>query len=162
MKYTTALSKKDKTMKLGATLNINPDNIRIREFTMAGQKLRVRVPLASEMEAISKAVDDAEWQAKFESLKESFSSDPDAVIEQTEDDVLINGKSIKELAIMSAKTEERIVRMVRLLVPAEEGFDMAQISYADVDSEFPFAVQIELMKKIAEVISPGYEETRKN
>jgi hypothetical protein len=129
-------------MKLGATLNINPDNIRIREFTMAGQKLRVRVPLASEMEAISKAVDDAEWQAKFESLKESFSSDPEAVIEQTEDDVLINGKSIKELAIMSAKTEERIVQMVRLLVPTIEGFDMNRISYADVDEEFPFAVQI--------------------
>jgi len=127
-----------------------------------GQKLRVRVPLASEMEAISKAVDDAEWQTKFESLKESFSSDPDAVIEQTEDDVFVNGKSIKELAIMSAKTEERIVQMVRLLVPTIEGFDMNRISYADVDEEFPFAVQIELMKKIAEVISPGYEETRKN
>ena len=63
---------------------------------------------------------------------------------------------------MSAKTEERIVQMVRLLVPAEDGFDMSQISYADIEAEFPFAVQIELMKKISEVISPGYEETRKN
>ena len=149
-------------MKLSQSLKINSDNIRIREFTMAGQKLRVRVPLASEMEAITKAVDDVEWQGKFEDLKKSFGDDPDAKLEQVEDDVTVNGKSIKELAIMSAKTEERIVRMIRLLVPAEEGFDMAQINYADVDAEFPFAVQIELMKKIAEVISPGYEETRKN
>lgn len=149
-------------MKLGASLNINPDNIRIREFTMAGQKLRVRVPLASEMEAITKAVDDVEWQSKFDDLKKSFAADPDAKIEEVEDDVMINGKSIKELAIMSAKTEARIVQMVRLLVPAEEGFDMTQISYADIEAEFPFAVQIELMKKISEVISPGYEETRKN
>jgi hypothetical protein len=149
-------------MKLSQSLKINSDNIRIREFTMAGQKLRVRVPLASEMEAITKAVDDVEWQGKFEDLQKSFAADPDAKLEQVEDDVTVNGKSIKELAIMSAKTEERIVQMVRLLVPAEEGFDMSQISYADVEAEFPFSVQIEMMKKISEVISPGYEETRKN
>jgi hypothetical protein len=149
-------------MKLSQSLKINSDNIRIREFTMAGQKLRVRVPLASEMETITKAVDDVEWQAKFEDLKKSFAADPDAKIEQVEDDVTVNGKSIKELAIMSAKTEERIVQMIRLLVPAEDGFDMSQISYADVEAEFPFSVQIEMMKKISEVISPGYEETRKN
>jgi hypothetical protein len=149
-------------MKLSQSLKINSDNIRIREFTMAGQKLRVRVPLASEMEAITKAVDDVEWQGKFEDLQKSFAADPDAKLEQVEDDVTVNGKSIKELAIMSAKTEERIVQMIRLLVPAEEGFDMSQISYADVEAEFPFSVQIEMMKKISEVISPGYEETRKN
>lgn len=149
-------------MKLSQSLKINSDNIRIREFTMAGQKLRVRVPLASEMEAITKAVDDVEWQAKFEELKKSFADDPDAKIEEVEDDVTVNGKSIKELAIMSAKTEERIVQLVRLLVPAEDGFDMSQITYADVEAEFPFSVQIEMMKKISEVISPGYEETRKN
>jgi hypothetical protein len=149
-------------MKLSQSLKINSDNIRIREFTMAGQKLRVRVPLASEMESITKAVDDVEWQGKFEDLQKSFAADPDAVIEQVEDDVTVNGKSIKELAIMSAKTEERIVQMVRLLVPAEDGFDMSQISYSDIEAEFPFSVQIEMMKKISEVISPGYEETRKN
>jgi hypothetical protein len=149
-------------MKLSQSLKINSDNIRIREFTMAGQKLRVRVPLASEMEAITKAVDDVEWQRKFEDLQKSFAADPDAKLEQVEDDVTVNGKSIKELAIMSAKTEERIVQMVRLLVPAEDDFDMSQISYADIEAEFPFSVQIEMMKKISEVISPGYEETRKN
>jgi len=149
-------------MKLSQSLKINSDNIRIREFTMAGQKLRVRVPLASEMEAITKAVDDVEWQGKFEDLKTSFVADPEAIIEHLENDVMINGKSIKELAIMSAKTEARIVHMIRLLVPAEDGFDMSQISYADIEAEFPFSVQIEMMKKISEVISPGYEETRKN
>lgn len=149
-------------MKLSQSLKINTDNIRIREFTMAGQKLRVRVPLAAEMELISKAVDDVEWADKFESLKKPFLQDEDAKIEHTEDDVLIDGKSLKELAIMSAKTEARIVQMVRLLVPAEEGFDMSEIDYADIEAEFPFSVQIELMKKISEVISPGYEESRKN
>lgn len=149
-------------MKLGQSLQINTDNIRIREFMMAGQKLRVRVPLAAEMELISKAVDDAEWQSKFDSLKKPFIEDAGGKVEETADDVIVDGRSLKELAIMSAKTEARIVQMVRLLVPAEEGFDMAQISYADIEAEFPFSVQLELMKKIAEVISPGYEESRKN
>jgi hypothetical protein len=149
-------------MKLSETLKINSENIRIREFTMAGQKLRVRVPLASEMDVITKAVDDVEWQSKFDNLKTLFAADPDATIEHLEDDVMVNGKSIKELAIMSAKTEARIVHMIRLLVPSIEGFDMNRISYADIEEEFPFSVQIEMMKKISEVISPGYEETRKN
>lgn len=147
-------------MKLSQSLNINTNNIRIREFTMAGQKLRVRVPLASEMEVISKAVDDSEWQNKFEELKKTFAENES--VEQTEDDVLVEGKSLKDLAMMSAKTEERITQMMRLLVPVDEGFDMSQITYSDIESEFPFSVQIEMMKKIAEVISPGYEESRKN
>lgn len=149
-------------MKLSQSLKIDANNIRIREFTMSGQKLRVRVPLVSEMEVISKAVDNVEWQEKFESMKKPFTEDSDAKIEHTEDDILVDGKSLKELAIMSAKTEARITQMVRLLVPAEEGFDMSQINYADIEAEFPFSVQIDLMKKISEVISPGYEESRKN
>lgn len=149
-------------MKLSQSLKINTDNIRIREFTMAGQKLRVRVPLASEMEVIGKAVDDAEWIDKFESLKKPFIDEASGDVKETDDDVIVDGKSLKELAIMSAKTETRITQMIRLLVPAEEGFDMSQITYADIEAEFPFSVQIELMKKIAEVISPGYEESRKN
>lgn len=149
-------------MKLSNALNVN-QNIRIRSFTLGGQNFRVRVPLASEMEEISNAVNVIDSSKKFEQMSKDFKEkSDDEKIEITDDDVIVDGKSIKELAKLTVQTEERITQMIRLLVPAQEGFDMAQISYEDIEAEWPFAVQLELMKKIAEVISPGYEETRKN
>lgn len=153
-------------MKLSGALQINQNNLRIRSFTLGGQAFRVRVPLASEMEAISKAVDEKDWSAKHSEMmqpllekKEEIESD---AIVFDGDNAIVDGNSIKDLAILTAKTEERITQMVRLLVPVDNEFDMSQIQYDDINSEFPFAVQLELMKKIAEVISPGYEEIRKN
>ena len=51
-------------MKLSESLKINAENIRIRDFTMAGQKLRVRVPLSSEMDEINKKVESTDWSHK--------------------------------------------------------------------------------------------------
>ena len=85
----------------------------------------------------------------------------DAVV-YLDDDVIVDGRSTKELAKMTAQTEQRILEMVKLLVPEKANTTMDGLTYAEIDDEFPFAVQLELMKKIAEVISPGYEEARKN
>jgi hypothetical protein len=149
-------------MKLSNALNVN-QNIRIRSFTLGGQNFRVRVPLASEMEEISRVVAAVNSEAKFEEMSKPLREIEDQEkIQITEDDLIVDGKSIKELAQLTAQTEERILQLIRLLVPTQEGFDMNEISYEDVNAEFPFAVQLELMRKIAEVISPGYEETRKN
>lgn len=149
-------------MKLSNALNVN-QNIRIRSFTLGGQNFRVRVPLASEMEEISKVVAAVNSEAKFKEMSKPLLEITDQEkVQITDDDVIVDGKSIKELAQLTAQTEERILQLIRMLVPAQEGFDMNEISYEDVNAEFPFAVQLELMRKIAEVISPGYEETRKN
>lgn len=149
-------------MKLSSALNVN-QSIRIRSFTLGGQNFRVRVPLASEMEEISRLVDIVNSDAKFEEMSKPLREINDQEkINITDDDVLVDGKSIKELAKLTVQTEQRILQMIRLLVPAQDGFDMNEISYEDINAEFPFAVQLEIMRKIAEVISPGYEETRKN
>jgi len=149
-------------MKLSSALNVN-QNIRVRAFTLGGQNFKVRVPLASEMEAISKVVDDVNSDEKYKELSAPLLDMKDSdKIEFVDDDILVDGKSLKELAKITVQTEERILQMVRLLVPAQEGFDMNEITYEDINAEWPFAVQLELMRKIAEVISPGYEETRKN
>ena len=54
-------------MKLSNALNVN-QNIRIRSFTLGGQNFRVRVPLASEMEEISRVVAAVNSEAKFEEM----------------------------------------------------------------------------------------------
>jgi hypothetical protein len=91
--------------------------------------------------------------------KDSFDNEE---IKFTDDDVLINDKSIKELAKVAAQTNARIVEMFKLLVPVIDGEDLSKLTYEEIENEFPFSVQLEVSKKIAEVISPGYEETRKN
>jgi len=153
-------------MKLSESLKINSNNIRIREFTMSGQSLRVRVPLASEMEAMNERVKNVSWEDQYKKMtdpiiekKETFDNDE---IQFTDDDVIINGKSTKELAKVAAQTNARIVEMFKLLVPVIDDADLSELTYEDIESEFPFSVQLDVSKKIAEVISPGYEETRKN
>jgi hypothetical protein len=56
--------------------------------------------------------------------------------------------------------ENRIVEYVKLLV-AENG-SLEDITYKDIEAEFPMAIQLELVSKITEVIQPGYKDARKN
>lgn len=153
-------------MKLSSALQVDASAIRTRSFTLGGQPFKVRVPLAAEMDAIARAVEDADWTAKHAEMMAPLIEKRDklegAEIKFDGDDALVDGKSVKELAQMTAKAEARILHMIRLLVPVDAGFDMSQITYADIEAEWPFSVQMELVKKITEVISPGYEDTRKN
>lgn len=153
-------------MKLSEILKINQQVLRVRSFVLGGQNFKVRVPLASELDVINKRVSEVDFAKKTEELiapllekKETLASDS---IVYLDDDVIVDGRSVKDLAKMTAQTEQRILEMVKLLVPEIEGANMDELTYEGINSEFPFPVQLELMKKIAEVISPSYEETRKN
>ena len=153
-------------MKLSESLKINSENIRTREFILSGQKLRVRIPLASEMDAMNERVKNAEFENEYKKLAEPLLEKKENLEGETiqflEDDILVNDKSLKEMAKISAQTNARIVEMFKLLVPVVEDADMSQLTYADIEAEFPFSTQIELSRKISEVISPNYEEKRKN
>jgi len=153
-------------MKLSELLKVNQETLRTRAFILGGQKFRVRVPLAIELEAINKRISEVDYLAKTDELlkpllekKKELESEN---IVYTKNDVLVDGRSTRELAKMTAQTEQRILEMVKLLVTEIEGHSLDGLTYKEINDEFPFAVQLELMKKIAEVISPGYEEARKN
>jgi hypothetical protein len=153
-------------MKLSEILKINQEALRTRTFTLNGQKFKVRVPLAVELEAINKRVAEVDTAKKTEELitplREKRTEFESEAIQYLDDDVIVDGRSTKELAKMSAQTEQRILEMVKLLLPEKTNVNMDDLTYEEIDQEFPFAVQLDLMKKIAEVISPGYEEARKN
>lgn len=154
-------------MSLAANLKIDTQTMRTRSFEMNGQAFKARIPLASEMEEITSRVSDVDTSGKEAEMLAPLLEKRDTLegedLQYMEDgDVLVDGKSIKALAKMSAQTEQRILEMVRLLVPADPAFSMMDIVYKDIDEEFPFAIQMDLVKKISEVISPGYEESRKN
>jgi hypothetical protein len=46
------------------------------------------------------------------------------------------------------------------LVPVNGTLD--EITYEDIEAEWPTAVQLEILAKISEAIQPGYKDSRKN
>lgn len=152
-------------MKLSSALKVDPNTIRTRSFTIAGQTLKVRVPLASEMELMNERVNNAEFEAMYQKMAGPLLENKDAVTGETitfdGDDILVDGKSLKNMAKQAAQTNARILEMFKLLVPAVD-FDMSQLTYEMIEEEYPFSIQLDISKKIAEVISPGFEEARKN
>ena len=104
----------------------------------------------------------------FQELTEhlmKFKDDPEAQesgFEFTENDVLVQGKSLREAAKNKAMTEARIVEYVRLLVPENPENNLDDVSYSDIEAEWPLNVQLALCEKIGEVISPTYKETKGN
>jgi hypothetical protein len=137
--------------------------IRTRKFTLGGFEFKVRVPLTAELEAIQKRIndiDEAKFQERFKATTDGLTHNPDIGIEVVEDDVIVNGKSSKELVRAVLTMENRILEYVRLLVPANGS--MEEISYDDIEAEWPLAVQMQIYEAINEAIQPGYKESRKN
>lgn len=146
----------------------NKDLIRIRTFELGNHNFKVKVPLTSEYEAmieklkIPNEIKVAEYYEEltkeFVKRKEEMTDDLGIVFK--DDDIEIQGRSMKEAATNKALTEFRILEMFKLLVPEEQGFDMNTITYEMIEELFPFSIQIELIEKISETISPNYKDIR--
>jgi len=142
--------------------------IRTRSFELNRHQFKVRVPLTAELEAmherlkvVDKEISDkyyADLTKVVNDNKEEYAKIDNVQI--TDDDVLIDGKSMREIADQKALAERRIVELFRLLVPEEKDFDMATIDYPMIDELFPFAIQLEIIENISKTISPEYKETR--
>jgi len=146
----------------------NKDIIRTRSFDFNGHTFKVRVPLSAEYEAILKEtqeIDEAKVDKYYNELSKEFIEKKDTI--KPEDDVIfsntdivVQGRSLKETAKNKILTDNRILAMIKLLVPEEKDFDMTTITYEMVDELFPFSVQLELLERIGDVISPSYSTTK--
>ena len=139
-------------------------NIRTKTFDLAGHKFKVRVPLTKELEDLNKRIQEVPEDAlkeRYEKAISGLSKDTTTEgIEFKEDDVVIDGRSTKELIRTAIQIENRVVEFIRLLIPVDG--DLSQITYAEIDEEWPFAIQVEMLEKIGEAIQPGYKDSRKN
>lgn len=147
--------------KIAAALNIK-DTIRIKTFELAGHTFKVKVPLSKELEEINKRVLEVPQEdidARLKKMTEALSDATIEGIEVKEDDILVEGKSTKETVISVVQMERRIVEYFKLLVG--EG-SLEDLTYEEIDSEFPLQVQLEIVEKVAEAIQPGYKDARKN
>jgi hypothetical protein len=80
-------------------------------------------------------------------------------VEFKDNDIVVDGRSIREAAKNKATIQHRIVEYIKLLIP-EDGQSLEGIEYKDVEDEFPLAIQLTLVDKINEVIAPDYKDTR--
>ena len=148
--------------RLGAAFK-NSQDLRLKTFELGGQIFRVRIPLSKEMDAIEqriKEIDEAEENRRYEKMVAGFNDiEVDGVV-KVENDIIVEGRSTRDMVRMVLQMENRVVEFVKLLVPHEGTLD--DITYEEIDAEWPMSVQLDLLAKINEVISPGYKEERKN
>lgn len=144
------------------------DKLRTRTFELGGHTFKVKVPLTAEFEAMTErmkmpdqAVVDKYYSELTQGFKENLpESSDDLGIEYKDNDIVIQGRSMREAAENKAITEARILEMFKLLVPEEQGFDMSTITYDMIEEMFPFSIQMDMIEAITDAVSPNYKTSR--
>jgi hypothetical protein len=165
---TTRLSKNkgNDMTRLGSAFGkkYNTEALRTKAFELGGHTFKVRIPLTKEMDEIQeriKNIDQQDAHTRFAKMTSSFKETKgiDGVV-ITDDDVIIEGRSTRELVESIIQMENRTVEYIKLIVPENGNLD--DITNKEIEEEWPFQVQIEILNKITEVIQPGYKDSRKN
>lgn len=141
---------------LGSKYEQNKLSILTRTFQLGDHTFKVRVPSVGEIETIYeyfKNPDDTKIEIAYQSLIKNFKEI------EVDGDVIIEGRSMREAARNKSIIEYRITEYFKFLIP-EDGQSLSDLEYSDIDSEFPFSIQMQFIDKINEVISPEYKEAR--
>jgi len=152
--------------KLGSALGKKYEENRLsvltRSFELGDHTFKVRVPSVQEIEAIynyfknpNEEKVELEYQKmlkEFDGLKEKEG------VEIKDNDMVIDGRSMRETAKNKHILQHRIVEYIKFLIP--ETGSLEDITYEDVETEFPLSVQMTLVEKINEVISPEYKDIK--
>jgi hypothetical protein len=152
----------------GEKYQANKKNLLIRSFELGGHTFKVRIPLMVESDAIYKKVsnpDDENIDKIYQEITQPLRQFEDNQTEEfkfVDNDILVDGRSMREAAKNKAITEARITEFFKLLVPEVEGVSFEDLTYSDIEEEFPLSVQMMIVEKIGEVISPTYREARGN
>jgi hypothetical protein len=152
----------------GEKYQANKQNLLIRSFELGGHTFKVRIPLMAESDAIYKRVTNPDdetiekiYQVLAKPLKQ-FEDNQNEEFQFVDNDILVEGRSMREAAKNKAITEARITEFFKLLVPEMEGVSLEDLTYQDIEDEFPMSVQMQIVEKIGEAISPTYKESRGN
>jgi len=150
---------------LGKKYEENRVSVMTRQFELGNHTFKVRVPSVGEIEAIynyfkNPNQDDVDLSFKemTAGLMDLEGNDSD-LIQRTENDIIVDGRSMREAAQNKTVLQYRIVEYIKFLIP-ENGEMPADLTYKDVEDEWPLAIQLMIVDKINEVISPEYKEIR--
>lgn len=150
---------------LGSKYQENKLSIITRTFELGDHTFKVRVPSVKEIEDIYeyfKNPDEEKVKKIYEELTKDllkFKDEAPDNVQFNDDDIVVDGRSIKEAAKQKCALQHRIVQYIKFLVP-ENGQSLDDLEYKDVEDEFPLSIQLTLVDKINEVISPDYKEIK--
>lgn len=153
---------------LGSQYESKRKGLFIRQFELGGYTFKVKVPTVAESDAIYDLIQNpkedeiTEVYNQIAKPLEQFKGQESEEFKFLDNDILVNGRSLRETAKLKIVTQTRITEFIKLLIPENENDTLADLTYAEVEAEFPMAVQMALMEKIAEAISPSYKESRGN
>jgi hypothetical protein len=152
--------------KLGSALGKKYEENRLsvltRQFELGNHTFKVRIPAVNEIEAIynySKNPNEVDVEKAYQDIiKDIDLKDVQEGVEIKDNDIVIEGRSMREAAQNKHVLQYRITGYFKFLVPETGSLD--DLTYKDIEDEFPLAIQLTLIDKINEVISPDYKEIR--
>lgn len=147
---------------LGKKYEENRLSVLTRSFELGDHTFKVRVPSVAEIEAIYnyfKNPNEEKLEQEYQKMLKEFGGLQEKEgVEVKENDVVIEGRSMRETAKNKHILQHRIVEYIKFLIPETGSLD--DITYEDVEAEFPLSVQMTLVEKINEVISPEYKDIK--
>lgn len=144
---------------LGNKYQENRISVLTKTFVLGEHTFKVRVPSVAEIEAIYeyfKNPNEDDVEKEFQNIIQEL---PDVEKYKEGNDVVIEGRSMRESAKNKCVIQHRIVEYIKLLIP-ENGESLQDLTYQDVEEEFPLSIQLELVDAINNAISPNYEGAR--
>lgn len=144
---------------LGNKYQENRISVLTKTFVLGEHTFKVRVPSVAEIEAIYeyfKNPNEDDVEKEFQNIIQEL---PDIEKYKEGNDVVIEGRSMRESAKNKCVIQHRIVEYIKLLIP-ENGESLQDLTYQDVEEEFPLSIQLELVDAINNAISPNYEGAR--
>jgi len=152
-------------LALGSKYEANRISVMTRQFEMGNHTFKVRVPSVGEIEKIYdyfKNPNQDDVQKNYDEITKSLIELKDSAndtVQFLDNDIVVDGRSMMEAAKNKTVLQYRITEYIKFLI-TENGESLDNIEYADVEEEFPLAIQIKLVDKINEVIAPDYKEIR--
>lgn len=150
---------------LGQKYQDNRISVLTRQFELGNHTFKVRVPSVSEIERIYeyfKSPNQDAVQKAFDEMTKELASLKDVADDKvvfTDNDVVVDGRSMKDAAKNKVVLQYRIVEYIKFLIP-ENGESLDGLEYSDVEEEWPLAIQLKIVDKINEVIAPDYKDIR--
>jgi hypothetical protein len=167
--------------KLGKSYGMVRDQAKIKKIDIElGEvkfSLKVRIPLKHEMESLTEKIANPDpekvnliYENLTKSIKQAIEEGGDdflkvlngekETIKVTDDDIVIDGTSTKQVANMTAIWETQVEEYFHLL-QSETG-EAINETFKDISEEFPEQVIREIVTAIDGAIRPDYKTAKKN
>jgi len=167
--------------KLGANYSDVRANAKFKTISIQANdvvfELKVRIPVKREMDSMTTDITepgqhliDVIYDRLAEPLRKTLEAAEEGFIEAlnkdsdklrlTDDDVIVDGTSVRQIAKMTAVWQAQVEKYFSLLKSATG--EPINETYDEIAEEFPEAVIREIVTKIDEAIKPNYRESKKN